>query len=174
MITTAVTNMDIHDIARSARTYGADGYFLVTPIGVQHELVGRILSHWHTESSKAYHPDRFSALSLVQVKSTFEDVKNEIFKRHGELPEVVLTDARPILNSITYADFRREWESSPQRTRPLVVVFGTGYGVAKSFLPEVDRVLTPIYGNEKQGRESYNHLSVRAAAAIVLDRLFGH
>ena len=32
IVATAVTNLDIHDIARSARTYGVGRYYVVTPI----------------------------------------------------------------------------------------------------------------------------------------------
>ncbi|HBQ11088.1 MAG TPA: hypothetical protein DEF51_07890, partial [Myxococcales bacterium] len=46
VITTAVTNLDVHDIARSARTYDLAGYYVVTPIEAQHRLVDRILGHW--------------------------------------------------------------------------------------------------------------------------------
>jgi hypothetical protein len=170
LVTTAVTNLDIHDISRSARTYCLKGYFIVTPIEIQHELVGRILGHWNSESSKQYHPDRVEAVSLVRLVKNFEEVKSAIRAKHGEDPEVVLTDARPIPNAISYADYRKEL-MDPQRTRPVVIVFGTGWGISESFYPEVHRILAPVYGPE--GQEGYNHLSVRAAAAIILDRLFG-
>jgi hypothetical protein len=32
VVTTSVTNLDIHDIARSARTFGFDGYYIITPV----------------------------------------------------------------------------------------------------------------------------------------------
>lgn len=169
-MTTAVTNMDLHDIARSARTYGMKQYFVVTPIEDQHGVVRRILKHWTSEESRSYHPDRVEAVSLVRLVKTFEEVKAAIRAEHGEDPEVVLTDARPLPNSITYADYRREL-MAPDRTRPAVIVFGTGWGVSDAFYPEVNRILTPIYGPE--GVEGYNHLSVRSAVAIILDRLFG-
>jgi hypothetical protein len=172
LVTTAVTNMDIHDISRSARTFGLKGYFLVTPIEVQHELVNRIVGHWRTEESQEYHPDRVSAVSLVRLAKDFQEVKNAIRAECGEDPEVVLTDARPLPDSITYADYRRLIED-PKRTRPVLVVLGTGWGVADVFYPEVDRILVPIYGPKDENGEGYNHLSVRAAAAIILDRLFG-
>lgn len=179
LVTTAVTNMDIHDIARSCRTFGVKQYFIVTPIEDQHELVGRILSHWQTEQSRQYHPDRVEAVSLVRVVRSFEDVKAAIMAVQGEAPEVVLTDARPLPNSISYADYRREL-SSPARTeksrKPVVLVFGTGWGVSDVFYPEVHRILAPVYGPEdapEEGYTRYNHLSVRAAVAIILDRLFG-
>lgn len=163
--------MDIHDISRSARTYGMRGYFLVTPIEDQHELVERILSHWRTERSKAYHPDRVEAVSLVRMAKSFEAVKAFIREEHGEDPEVVLTDARPLPKSITYADYRRVLEDPQRGKKPVVIVFGTGWGVSDTFYPEVHRILTPVYGPE--GKEGYNHLSVRSAVAIILDRLFG-
>jgi hypothetical protein len=51
---------------------------------------------------------------------------------------------------------------------PVLLLFGTGWGLADSMIPEVSRVLTPI-----RGAPPWNHLSVRSAVAIVLDRLFG-
>lgn len=171
IVTTAVTNMDIHDISRSARTFGMKGYFLVTPIEDQHELVGRILAHWRTEKSQQYHPDRVEAVSLVRMVRSFEEVKAAIRAEHGQDPEVVLTDARLLPNSVSYADYRRELSDPARSAKPVVLVFGTGWGVSDVFYPEVHRILAPVYGPE--GAEGYNHLSVRAAVAIILDRLFG-
>jgi hypothetical protein len=45
LVTTAVTNLDIHDIARAAKTYGAGCYYLVTPLVEQQRLVDRLLEH---------------------------------------------------------------------------------------------------------------------------------
>ncbi len=172
LVTTAVTNMDLHDISRSARTYGVKSFFLVTPIVDQHELVERILGHWRTEQSKAYHPDRVEALSLIRMVKSFEEVKSIVRTNHGGAePEVVLTDAKRFPNSISYAEYRNELLNPARSNRPVILVFGTGWGVSDSFYPEVHRILAPVYGPE--GAEGYNHLSVRAAAAIILDRLFG-
>jgi hypothetical protein len=163
--------MDIHDISRSARTFGAKGYFILTPIEDQHELVGRILSHWRTDQSRQYHPDRFEALSLVRLVRNFDELKAAIRAEQGQDPEVVLTDARPLPKSISYADYRRELEDPSRGGKPVLVVFGTGWGISDAFYPEVHRILAPVYGPE--GKEGYNHLSVRSAVAIILDRLFG-
>lgn len=172
LVTTAVTNLDIHDIARSARTFGVKRYFIVTPIEAQHELVGRILGHWHEDHAREYHPDRVEAVSLVKLVREFSEVKAAIREEcGGEYAEVVLTDARPLPKAVSYADYRKELED-PKRTRPTLIVYGTGWGVSETFYPEVDRILAPIYGPE--GKEGYNHLSVRAAAAIILDRLRGN
>lgn len=170
-VTTAVTNMDLHDISRSARTYGIEKYFVVTPIEDQHELLGRILGHWELKENRDFHPDRVQAVDLIQLVRRFEEVKEFVREKHGESPEVVMTSARPLPNAVAYADYQAELLDS-SRTRPVVLVFGTGWGISETFFPEVDRILAPIYGSE--GREGYNHLSVRSAVAIILDRLFGH
>ena len=178
-VVSAVTNLDIHDIARSSCTYGAKKYFIVTPIRDQHDLVGRILGHWQKERSKVGHPDRYRALQLVELAWDFAEVKRKISEEcGGEEPEVVLTDARELspngLSPESYAAFRARWEQErATRTRPLNVVLGTAWGAHDSFFPEVHRILAPVYGPEGNAKGAYNHLSVRAAAGIILDRLFG-
>ena len=176
IVTTAVTNLDIHDISRSCRTFGVKEYFIVTPIESQHDLVRRILGHWGEEPSQKWHPDRAEALSRVRVEATFDGLLDRLTREHGMRPEVVLTDASDLAGGISYSDYRKELEAraSTPNSRPVVLVFGTGWGIDSSFHPAVDRILAPIYGPEgKQEEGGYNHLSVRAAAAIILDRLFG-
>lgn len=51
---------------------------------------------------------------------------------------------------------------------PFLLLFGTGWGLAPQVFDEVDAVLEPI-----SGVNGYNHLSVRSAASILLDRLLG-
>lgn len=170
LVTTAVTNMDIHDISRSARTYGMKGYFILTPLEIQHELVGKIVGHWREPKQAVYHPDRFEALSLIRLVREFGEIKRAIAEECGEEPEVVLTDASPLPEAMSYADYRREI-MDPARKRPTLLVFGTGWGISDAFYPEVHRILAPVYGPEGVG--GYNHLSVRSAVAIILDRLLG-
>ena len=93
-VTTSVTNMDIHDISRTARTYGVKGYFLVTPIEDQHELVGQILDYWKSESARKHHPDRVEAVSLVRMARHFDEVKAAIRAEHGQDPEVHLQQSQ--------------------------------------------------------------------------------
>lgn len=171
IITTAVTNMDLHDISRSCRTYEVDHYYVVTPVKEQQELVGRILGHWQLPRSKEWHPDRFDALSRLQMVSYFEEVKTDLKSRYPGLElEVCMPDARTIAGQLGYQATRKKWLEEP-KSGVKVIVFGTGWGVAPEFYPEVQTYLAPIDG--PLGREGYNHLSVRAAAAIILDRLFG-
>ena len=122
-------------------------------------------------SLEKYHPDRVEAVSLVRMVRSFEEVKTAIRAQHGEDPEVVLTDARPIPNALSYAAYRQVLLDPQRSKKPILLVFGTGWGISDSFYPEVDRILAPVYGPE--GVEGDNHLSVRSAVAIILDRLFG-
>ena len=113
------------------------------------------------------------AISRIRLAKSFDEVKAAIREEAGEGPEVVLTDAGQLPNSVSYADYRREL-ADPSQKKPAVIVFGTGWGISDSFYPEVDRILAPICGPEGgQEKGGYNHLSVRSAVAIILDRLFG-
>ena len=38
IVTTSIANMDIHDIARLAKTYAAKGFYIVNPIQEQRNL----------------------------------------------------------------------------------------------------------------------------------------
>src|SRR5579864_7578444 len=72
IVTTAVTNLDVHDLARSARTYGASDYFVVHPIAAQRELVERIREHWTTGSSGRRIPDRREAITLLRIVESLD------------------------------------------------------------------------------------------------------
>lgn len=177
-VTTAVTNLDIHDIARSCTTYGVTEYFVVNPEPEQEKLVGDILGHWKEELSSIYHPARAKALSKVSFLRTYEEVYNEVMVRsEGLKPFVVMPDARRIEGSATYKGLRERIEGgllpldlaqNGPYLQPLVILLGTGWGIAPRFFSNVDCILDPILGPG-----TYNHLSVRAAAAVVLDKLFG-
>jgi hypothetical protein len=178
-VTTAVTNLDIHDIARSCKTYGVTKYFIVNPEEEQERLVKSILQHWEDEVAAIYHPSRAQALGIVEFVRTFEEAYNEA-SRNGKLhPFVVMPDARDLREAKdleeawSYEDLRQRLESGKlsekdDGSQPLIIVFGTGWGVAPAFYKHVYRPLKPLKGTSK-----YNHLSVRAAAAIILDKLFG-
>lgn len=172
VVPTAVTNLDIHDISRTSKTYGAENYFIVTPVDENRAHVDRILRYWRDPKQKEYHPDRFEALEIVQLVASFDEVIGQIEKKEGLKPEVVLTDARVRPNSVSYADYRRRLEDSSYASRPILIVLGTGWGLAEDFFQHADVVLDPIFGPAH--KDGYNHLSVRAAAGVILDRLFGH
>ena len=175
-VTTAVTNLDIHDIARSCKTYGITKYFIVNPEPEQEKLVKIILDHWKEHVSQVHHPSRAAALDIVRFLRTFEEAFNEAAIEAGARPFVVMPDARDLTEfgpSWSYEELRSRWAGG-EINRPLMIVFGTGWGISPTFFGQVDQLLKPLRRSGLQGAErGYNHLSVRAAAAIVLDRVFG-
>lgn len=170
LIATSITNMDLHDISRTCRTYEIDHYYLVSPVIEHQKLVGTIIDHWKQGKQAEWHPDRAEAFSRVKVLSSFQDVKDELTQLYPGLPiEVAMPDARPLPNQMSYQKARKKW-ASEDKTGVKIIVLGTGWGVAPEFYSEVHTYLDPIYG--PLGEKGYNHLSVRAAAAIIMDRLF--
>jgi hypothetical protein len=167
VVTTAVTNLDIHDIARSSRTYGVKNYFLVNPLAEQQDVVNRIIGHWQGSGGRDYNPDRSEAFDRVKVVSWFQDAVREIEAMEGQKPEVLMTSARKP-EGLKW----RSWKEARAMIgqKPTLLVFGTGWGMTEELLREADAVLDPINPAAESG---YNHLSVRSAVAIALDRLLG-
>ncbi len=161
-VSTAVTNLDLHDIARTSRTYGIKKFYVVTPVAEQQVLVERILGHWKEGFGSQYNPHRGEALSLIEVVSTLDDAVRQWREEAGELAEAVLTGASRS-DGISYPDCRELASRNP-----LLLVFGTGWGLAPEVFESGWKVLEPI-----KGAGDYNHLPVRSAVAIILDRLLG-
>ena len=165
VVGTAVTNLDIHDIARASRTFGLAAYYVVTPIEAQRRLVERIIGHWLDGPGRAHNAKRSEALARVRVVASLADARAAIAADAGAAPCLVATGARPRADVVGYDRLRAQRAADP---RPLLLAFGTGWGLAPEVFTEAEATLAPI-----QGRDAYNHLSVRSAVAIVLDRLFG-
>lgn len=171
VVTTAVTNLDVHDLARSGRTYGCSDLFIVHPIEAQRTLVERIRHHWLEGSSGKRIPDRRDAVELVRTVPSLEDAVDAMGGR--DRVELWITAARNVAPPTTFPEARRRLElelGSSGSGKAVLLVFGTGWGLAQSVLDAADVVLEPIRSAAATG---YNHLSVRAACAIALDRLRG-
>jgi hypothetical protein len=162
-VTTSVTNLDVHDIARSARTYGLRGYFVVCPIEAQHPVVQRIVDHWCTGAGTTRFPERAEAIALVILCRSIEEAIAEIERREGRSPRLVVTSAKDGPGRASHA---AEAARLREESRPTLLLFGTGHGLSEGVLQRADAFLAPI-----EGPSDFNHLSVRAAAAITLDRL---
>ena len=168
VVTSAITNLDVHDLARSARTYGCTDYFLVHPVSAQRELVARICEHWRDGSSGKRIPDRKIALALARAVPTLDDAYAALGGR--ENIEVWVTAARSVSQVAIEASEARRRLDDPGNAKPVLLLFGTGWGLARDVIDGADAVVAPIRAAEASG---YNHLSVRAACAILLDRLRG-
>ncbi len=166
-VTSSITNLDVHDIARSSATYGLAGYYVVTPVAAQREKAERIVTAWPDHVGDAA-DNRVNALALVRTAPALADVCHEIGGRHKRPPLVVATSARPGQEPPRVGFARLLAEALADDRRPLLLCLGTGWGLAPELVSQCDRVLAPIRGAPK-----FNHLSVRSAAASILDRLFG-
>ena len=163
-ITAAITNLDLHDISRAAKTYGVRSFYVVTPLFDQQELVERIVSHWIEGEGSRYNPIRRKALELIIVKDSLNEVVDDIASNGEGAPKTVVTCARPNARNISFDKFR----AMLQAGKPYLLIFGTAWGLSEQIINSSDYVLEPVKGNT-----DYNHLSVRSAAAIILDRLMG-
>ena len=67
IVTSAITSLDLHDIARSSRTYGVAALFVVHPMPDQREFAGRVIEHWRTGYGRRFDSRRQEALELIRV-----------------------------------------------------------------------------------------------------------
>lgn len=159
IVTTCITGFDLHDIARTALTYGIAKYYVVNPAPAQQEFAKRIIDCWRSEQSFLHNWTRAEAFALIELRESLEQVVLEL-KR----PKIIATSAKPIGN----ISFQSLAEKLKEDTENYLIVFGTGWGLSEEILRKADFVLESVVG-----RQDYNHLSVRSAAAIILDRLLG-
>jgi len=165
LVTTALTNMDIHDIARSARTYGVRRFYIAHPIRALQALAAKIMEHWESGYGSTYNLTRKEALSLVRLERDIDAVILDIEHETGARPRLIVTSARGGEGRLSFTELRAQIES---RSEPHLIILGTGWGLADEILNMADAFVEPILGPTP-----YNHLSVRSAAAIILDRLRG-
>jgi len=165
VIATSVTNLDIHDISRCARTYNTAGFFIVHPLPAQQELVEKVRSFWQEGYGSEYNPDRKDALDILRIVDSLETAMAAISNETGHKPRTVATDARRYPNTVTYQALRGLINEEEE---PVLLVFGTGYGMEKELMEQFDLILEPVMGGS-----DYNHLSVRSAVAIIIDRILG-
>ncbi|MBF0551267.1 MAG: RNA methyltransferase [Deltaproteobacteria bacterium] len=164
IITSAVTNINLHDLSRAAATYGLRGFYVVHPIPDQQELAGRIMSHWTSGYGAAYNPTRKEAFLKTHVLPDLAQVLSDIREAEKAQPRIMVTGANHRPGQISFDQARQVMTSGS----PILILFGTSWGLAPEVFEEADFILEPIWGPSP-----YNHLSVRSAAAIILDRLFG-
>jgi hypothetical protein len=167
IVTSAVTNLDVHDLSRSARTYGCSDYFVVHPILAQRELVTRIRDHWLEGSSGRRIPDRREAIGRLRVVDSLEEAVSAL--GGAGAVEVWTTAARPVGDAGRVLTFGQARVRLEQDGSAVLLVFGTGWGLAPAVIEASDALLEPI----RAPGSDYNHLSVRSACAIALDRLLG-
>jgi hypothetical protein len=154
----------IHDIARCAKTFGVGGFFIITPLESQVQLAERIIRHWVEGAGSVYNPTRKESLSLVRVSRTIDEADREISDLWQKKVKRVATGASPHPKNIDFGFLKKLIRDE---NTPFFILFGTGWGLTQEIKDSSEYVLAPIEG------KGYNHLSVRSAVAIILDRLLG-
>jgi tRNA (guanine37-N1)-methyltransferase len=167
-VAVSVTNLDLHDMSRVARSYGLGGFYATTPIEDQKALAEKLLNHWKEGAGSIANPDRAEAFSKVKVFDDIEAAVLDIEAQTGQCPRLAATSARldrrkKAKPALTYVDVQ-EWLANS----PVLLIFGTGHGLADEVLSKTDGILRPV-----RYLDDYNHLSVRSAVAIIVDRLIG-
>lgn len=165
LVTTSLTLIDMHDIARSSTTYGLRRAFIAHPSPVIRKLAHTIEQHWQEGPGGSYNPDRKTAIETIEIVSDLDEAIHKIDLRTGKLPRIIATSAHDGAKRTSYTRMRSILEASED---PFLVMFGTGWGMGEALLSRAHYFLEPL-----KGPSSYNHLSVRSACAIVLDRLMG-
>lgn len=160
-IGSALTTIDLHDIARAAVTFGIKGFYVVTPFQDQQELAGKVIGHWTDGAGGVVNPDRKNALGLIRITSSFTDVCVSIKEETGKDVLRVATSAVRHEHSVPAERLKEKGKDVP-----CVLTFGTAWGLSKDFIDRCDMRLDPI-----TGKGDYNHLSVRSAVSIYLDRI---
>ena len=165
IVATSLTTLNLHDLARLTATYGTPGCYVVTPLQRQRELAHQMIAHWTQGYGATYNPTRAEALHSIHVVEHLEAVEQDIVRRCGVAPRLIATDARWFSQCISYKTLRQIiW----QHHDAFLLLLGTGWGLAEDVITRCEYILAPIYG-----LTPYNHLPVRVAAGIMLDRLLG-
>lgn len=158
----SITTFDIHDLSRSGKTYGIDRLYLVHPSPLQRGVAERILGYWNVGGGRNYNACRSEALENTETLATLEQAIEAMTQRAGRKPILVATSAKPGIDRITFE------QCKTMLNEPVMLILGTGWGLAPEVFTICDYILEPI-----NGPTPFNHLSVRAAGAIILDRLLG-
>jgi len=166
LVTTSLTMLDLHDLSRSASTFGAENFFVIHPSAALRQLAATLETHWKQGYGANYNPDRKEALGILKVLSSFEEMLDVVEVDSDEPPILVATSAKDGTDRITFDHLRKQLSNNPDRH--YIILLGTGWGMGPELMQRADLILAPIYGPGE-----YNHLSVRSAGAIIMDRLMG-
>ncbi len=164
-VITSFTTLDFHDIARPARTYELGGYYIVQPLEAQQYVIKEQIKYWLEGFGSKFNPRRKEAGKLVKVVSSITDMIEDIKNRTGKTPKLIGTSAKKYPQTVSYSEMRNILRD---KNNVFLIMLGTGWGMPEELVRSCDYILEPILGPGE-----YNHLSVRNASAIILDRLFG-
>jgi hypothetical protein len=162
IVSTSITNLELHDVARSCMTFGVRLCYIVTPLEKQRGIAQQLVDHWKTGYGRQYNPHRAQALERICIKKAVSEVISDF---RGLKPILIATSSKKRDGAIGYGQLRKWIRADPG---PFLLLFGTGWGLPPDIVRSCERTLLPI-----SGQGEYNHLPLRVAIGIILDRLFG-
>lgn len=155
-IASVVDEFDVFDGGRLALTYGIPSLYVVNPVPAQRDKAQRVIDHARSEERDAAR-GRMDALTWC---ASLEDAIADASR--PERPWVVATSAVAREPAASVADVRGRLAEG----QDVLLVIGKAWGLAPSVLQRCDVQLRPI-----DAGTGFNHLSVRSAMAILVDRL---
>jgi len=162
VIASALTTVDLHDLARLSATYGLSGFYVVSPVKDQMKVAEEMIEHWVRGWGATYNRNRSEALSLIRLADDIGAARADVLSRTGDEPLLIGTSAAEGPDRTAFGEMKPYLRGS----RPVLLLLGTAWGLSEKTLADCDIILEPVLG-----RTPYNHLSVRSAAGIILDRL---
>ena len=137
VVTTAVTNMDVHDIGRLVRTFDAAAFYVATPVPTLRRLVERIMRHWSTGPGAAYNETRKEALALVRLANDLDAVHSrQALVSQREVDILALEEIQRLLAAAGGEDLKTlELEGAPQGAQEDVVILDDQHSPLHRSLP---------------------------------------
>ncbi|RMH68497.1 MAG: RNA methyltransferase [Gemmatimonadetes bacterium] len=160
IITATVEYFDFFDMSRVSLTYPLQAFYIVNPLASQREFARHLLRHG---SAREQDVKRNRVFSKTRVAAGVPEIIHEVVAERGKTPLIIATSAKRYPQTITFAEVTHLLESH----QPVVLLFGKAWGMPPEFVQQADYVLEPV-----DTGTGYNHLSVRSAVSIIVDRLF--
>jgi len=159
-ITAQTNEFDIMDASRLVHVYDVRRFYVIQPIEAQASIVDRMIEYQMDPTREAQRGRFHKTFRLDSLDEALADAVEDA----GGPVRTIATTARQFPDSQPYADVRQRIDAG----EPLLLMFGMAWGLVDRIIDEADLRLEPVSGGC-----GFDHLPVRSAFAIVLDRLLG-
>ena len=149
-VSTSLTNLDVHDIARVSRTCGLGGYYIATPLTDQRKLLDRLVAHWLDGPGSRVNRGPFGGL---RGHPRGHGPGRGRPGHHGTLRPG--SDGHRHLGEGPGGHDRGQVRERLADS-PVLLVMGTAHGLAPEIIERADGTMRPV-----RYLSGYNHLSVR-------------
>lgn len=159
VITATIDHFDVFDASRLSLTYPVAGVFVVNPEPSQRDLAERVIAYG-TDPHRS--EDRRGCLHKTRWAPDIAAAREAVLAETGRAPRTISTSAQASPDAVGFAAVRAAIATGA----PHLLLVGKASGLTDDALAAADLRLAPI-----DAGTGYNHLSVRSALAILIDRL---